>query len=98
MQKGDSEMTKRKRITAGVFAVIGALLLLWAGVFITDYICVSKAQPPVFAKIANDGGDPYYKGPGYGIEIKYYDATGNIEEIIMYSAFDTVINAVILCY
>lgn len=91
-------MTQSQKITVTVFAAICAVLLLWAGIFMTDYICVSKAREPVFAKIANDGGDPYYKGLGYGVEMRYYEATGNLEEIIMYSAFDTVINAVILCY
>lgn len=91
-------MTQSKKITVTVFAIICAALLLWAGVFMTDYICVSKAKEPVFAKIVNDGGNPYYKGLGYGVEMRYYEATGNLEEIIMYSAFGTVINAVILCY
>lgn len=91
-------MTKRKRIVKAVIAAIAVLLMIWAGIFLTDYICVSKAREPVFAKIANDGGNPYYKGLGYGIEMRYYEETGNLEEIIMYSAFDTVINAVILCY
>ena len=91
-------MTKARKITVAVFAAIGAVLLLWAGMFITDYICVSQIKKPVFAQCMNDGGNPYYKGPGYAVEMRYYEDTGNIEEIIMYSAFDTVINAIICCY
>ncbi len=92
-------MTKKKKAITAIIAVVGILLCLWTAVFFTDFVCVSKIREPVFAEIANFGGThPYYKGPGYGIEIKYYEGTENIEEIVMYSAFGTVINAVIVCY
>lgn len=91
-------MTKKKKAITAIIAVICIPLLIWAGVFFTDFACVSKIREPVFAEIANDGGNPYYKGLGYGIEVKYYEGTDNIEEIVMYSAFDTVLNAVIVCY
>lgn len=91
-------MKKRKRKIIAAIAVICIPLLIWAGVFFTDFACVSKIKEPVFAEIANYGGNhPYYKGLGYGIVIKYYDDTDNIEEIVMYSAFGNAINAVIVC-
>ena len=91
-------MKKRKKKIIAAIAVICIPLLIWAGVFFTDFACVSKIKEPVFAKIANDGGNPYYKGLGYAVEIRYYQDTQNIEEITMYSAFGGVINAVIACY
>ncbi len=89
-------MNKRKKAITAAIAAICVLLCLWAAVFLTDYICVSKAREPVFARIINNGGDPVYKGFGYTVEMEYNGI--NIEQITMYSAFDTVINAVILCY
>ncbi len=91
-------MKKRKKLIAAAIAVVGVLLCLWAAVFFTDFACVSKVREPVFAKIVNDGGNPFYKGIGYSVEIEYYESTNNIEEITMCSAFGTVINAVIVCY
>ncbi|MBR4049457.1 MAG: hypothetical protein IKK09_03075 [Clostridia bacterium] len=90
-------MKKRKKAIKAVVAVVCILLTLWAGVFFTDFACVSKIKEPVFAQIANDGGNPFYKGPGYSIEIRYYENTQDVEEIVMYSAFGNVINAVIVC-
>lgn len=91
-------MKKRKKVFKAAIAVVCVLLCLWAGVFITDYVCVSKIKEPVFAKIANDGGDPTYKGVGYSVEVEYLENTNNIEQITMYSVFGSVINAVIVCY
>lgn len=92
-------MTKKKKAITAAIAVFGILLCLWAAVFFTDFVCVSKIREPVFAEIANYGGNhPYYKGLGYSIVIKYYESTDNIEEIVMYSAFGTVLNAVTVCY
>ena len=92
-------MKKHKKKIIAAVAIICIPLLIWAGVFFTDFACVSKIREPVFAKISTFGGNhPYYKGLGYGIEISYYENTDNIEEITMYSAFGTVINAVIVCY
>lgn len=91
-------MKKQKKAIKAVVAVVCVLLTLWAGVFFTDFACVSKIKEPVFAQIANDGGNPFYKGLGYSVEIRYYENTDNIEEIIMYSVFGTVLNAVIVCY
>ena len=91
-------MKKRRKKIVAAIAVICIPLLIWAGVFFTDFACVSKIKEPVFAQISNDGGNPYYKGPGYGIEIRYYEGTDNIEEIVMRSVFGPVLNAVIVCY
>lgn len=91
-------MKKTKKKIVAAIVVICLPLLIWAGVFFTDFACLSKIKEPVFAEIANYGGNhPYYKGLGYGIVIKYYDDTDNIEEIVMYSAFGNAINAVIVC-
>ncbi len=91
-------MKKRKKKIVAAIAVICIPLLIWAGVFFTDFACVSKIKEPVFAQIANDGGNPFYKGPGYSVEIRYYENTDNIEEIVMRSVFGPVLNAVIVCY
>lgn len=89
-------MTKRKKTAAAVIAAVGVLLLAWAGVFLTDFVCVSKATEPIFAKPISDGTNTVYKGPGYTVETEYSGIS--LEQITMYSAFGTVINAVILCY
>lgn len=91
-------MKKRKKAIRAVIAAVCVVLCLWAAVFFTDFACVSKLREPVFAKIANDGGDPTYKGIGYTVEYRYYGNTDNIEQITMYSVFGGVINAVIACY
>lgn len=91
-------MGKKKKIFMAAACLLLAVLVLWAAVFITDYICVSKAVPPVFAQRTFESGEPNYIGPGYSVEIQLYENTGAIEQIIMYSVFGTVLNAVILCY
>lgn len=90
-------MKKQKKAVRAVVVAVCVLLTLWAGVFFTDFTCVSKIKEPVFAQIANDGGDPFYRGLGYSIEMRYYENTQDVEEIVMYSAFGNVINAVIVC-
>lgn len=68
--------TKAKKRAA---VVIAALLVLWAAMFMTDYVRCSSLKAPLFVVAsgvtADDGGSGTYQGLGYTVELeKYIDA------------------------
>lgn len=91
-------MKKSKRIIKAAACLALTVLVLWAAIFFTDFICVSKVRDPIFAKLTNNSGNPLYKGPGYTVEVKRHGYMGPVEQITMYSVCGKVLNAVIVCH
>jgi len=61
---------KKKLIT-----VYCALLILWGGMFITDFIRCGSLRKPLFVvgiadTLADDGGSGTYRGLGYTVEVE----------------------------
>ena len=87
-----------------LLAILCALILLWAVMFITDYTCSSTLHEPVFARsggiAADDGGSASYTGLGYTVQVnKCLDTQGRsrIESVEM-RLFGRVIAGGINCY
>ncbi len=65
----------KKKIILILSVILGILLILWAGMFITDWKRSASLKMPVFAKAkitADDGGSGTYRGIGYRVEIECY--------------------------
>ncbi len=91
-------MKKGKKLTITIVAVI---LVLWASMFLTDYIRCTKLDGPVFAVAsvtADDGGSGVYKGLGYTVEIeKHVDAQyGAVTDSVEMRLFGIMVFAAIV--
>lgn len=87
-----------------LLAIFCALLLLWGGIFITDYACSNALREPIFARsggiAADDGGSASYIGLGYTVQVKKcIDAQGQsrIESVEM-RLFGRMIAGGVNCY
>lgn len=59
-----------KKFKKAIIGILVALLLIWCGIFTTDYIRVSSFREPVFAvttQTAVDGISDIYYGLGYKV-------------------------------
>lgn len=54
--------------------VISVLLVLWCGMFVTDYLRCASLKEPLFViaeeTAADDGGSGVYRGLGYTVEVE----------------------------
>lgn len=69
----------RKWVRRLVLITLCTLLVLWCGMFITDYVRCGSLKEPIFViaveTTADDGGSGTYQGLGYRVEIeKHIDA------------------------
>lgn len=69
---------KKKTVKITVITLC-TLLVLWCGMFITDYVRCGSLKEPIFVVAvgvtADDGGSGTYQGLGYRVEIeKHIDA------------------------
>lgn len=69
----------RKWVRRLVAITLCTLLVLWCGMFITDYVRCGSLKEPIFVVAvdvtADDGGSGTYQGLGYRVEIeKHIDA------------------------
>ncbi len=84
---GDVVKPKKKKF---FIIIIVSLIVLWLGIFTTDYTRCNSLKAPIFVvpgKTADDGGSGKYYGLGYTVKIKkYIDAEYgvSIESVEMY--------------
>ena len=65
-----------------VIAIACALLILWGGMFITDFIRCASLRKPLFVvgvtdTLADDGGSGTYRGLGYTVVLE-----GHLAEVV----------------
>lgn len=84
-----------KKVIKTVAAVLGVTLVLWCGMFVTDYVRIGNLKEPVFA-VRQDEADSY-SGLGYTVTVKRTENENALEytEMIM---FGKVISAAVACY
>lgn len=79
--------------------IIICVLILWAGIFTTDFIRCASFMEPIFVvpveSTADDGGSGIYQGLGYTVKVeKYMDAEyGIVLSSVEMSVFGQVIAA-----
>lgn len=63
-----------RRVTKKIIVgLVGAFIVIWSTVFITDYLCVSLFKEPIFVvpgATAEDGGSRIYYGFGYSVHVE----------------------------
>lgn len=69
----------KKKYRNILIGIVGAVIVLWGAMFVTDYIRCSNFKEPIFVvavgETADDGGSGTYQGLGYTVEVeKYVDA------------------------
>lgn len=94
-----------KRLFTFFLCFVFSLLVIWGGIFGTDYVRCRQMKKPVFAMgvsdtLADDGGSGTYRGPGYEIEIDGHLSAEygfQVDKMEM-SLLGMTVYAVIACY
>ena len=92
-------MNAKNRVVKVIVTISALFILIWGGMFVTDFIRCNSFKTPIFVStsdnIADDGVSGTYKGLGYTVNVRKHVSAeyGIVLESVEMSVFGKVVSA-----